>query len=96
MSSPTAGLPDFSGLTAGLPDILHDRTDWLQPLTPVARTSAAVLANGNAEIADALFARLDSRAVSVGDSSSEDDSSDEADGAAEDGLDLWSILYGLE
>jgi hypothetical protein len=46
---------------------------------------------------DALFARLDDDAVALtGDVSGENDRAEKPDNEAEDGLDLWSLLYGLK
>jgi hypothetical protein len=45
---------------------------------------------------DALFARLDDDAPRAGDMFDEDDRDEQPDNEGEDGLDLWSVLYGLD
>jgi hypothetical protein len=50
-----------------------------------------------ADATDALFARLDDQAAAIVDRMPDDDSVGEEDGSgdgAEDGLDVWSLLYG--
>jgi hypothetical protein len=59
--------------------------------------SQSAVRNPQSEIADALFARLDDDGVArTGDDLDEDDREEKSDDHSEDGLDLWSTLYGLD
>jgi hypothetical protein len=48
------------------------------------------------KVADALFARLDDADARIGNASDEDESEDRRTDESEEGLDLWSVLYGLD
>ena len=96
----TTGFDAFSGADLAsrisYPVTRELRTDTnlridTQPLRPALRTSHSAV-----EITDALFARLDEPAATLAETTAEHAAFDVEEETAEDGLDLWSLLYGLE
>ena len=72
---------------------------WLSRPAPRDDRGAAPADSSPADLADALFARLDEvspvRELVVASEDAGDDQERQTD-ESDDGLDLWSLLYGLE